>query len=104
MSVPSKFDKIHLNREQDRRAKFTAEQVKEMRELYSKGYKQKEIAEIFKTRQSTVCYIVSDRARQHLAEYRKINPPKRRTTQESRKYARELRKYKKELALKGGEG
>ena len=97
LKVPSKIDKMRLNREQDRRARFTDEQVKEMRRLYAEGYTQKAIAEIFESPQSTVCYIVSDKAHQNLARYRKLNPPKRRTTEESRNYMRDLRKYKKSL-------
>ena len=89
-----KVDAIKLNRNQDRRAKFTDEQVKEMRKMYAKGYTQKAIAELFKANQSTVCYIVSEKAHNHLAEYRKVNPPKRRTTEEAREYMRDLRRYK----------
>ena len=95
--MPSKVDKIKLSRKQDRRAKFDDEQVKEIRELYAKGYTQKAIAEIYKTNQSTICYIVSDKAHQHLAEYRKINPPKRRKKAEARKYQRDLRMYKMKI-------
>lgn len=104
IDVPCKIDKMKLNRNQDRRAKFSEEQVAEMRNLYAKGYTQKAIAEVFETRQSTVCYIVSDKAHKHLAEYRQDNPPKRRTKEEARKYQRELRKYKKKLFKKGGQG
>lgn len=99
--MPCKVDKMKLNREQDRRAKFTAEQVKEMRKLYAKGYTQKAIAEIFRANRSTVGYIVSDKARHHLADYRKEHPPKRRTREEARQYARDLRRYKN-LLVKGG--
>lgn len=101
--MPSMVDKVRLNRKQDRRAKFTDEQVKEMRDLYAKGYTQKAIAEIFRTRQSTVCYIVSDNAHNHLAEYRQYNPSKRRTKEEACKYMRELRNYKKKLIEKEGD-
>lgn len=99
--MPCPCDKIKLNRKQDRRARFTDEQVEEMRELYAKGYTQKVIAELYGTHQSTVGYIVSEKAHEHLAEYRKANPPKRRTTEESKIYMRDLRKYKREL-MKGG--
>lgn len=102
--VPCKVDKIRLNREQDRRTKFTDEQVNKMRKLYSKRYTQKEIAKMFNTRQNTVCYIVSDKAHRHLAVYRQDNPPKRRTKEESCTYMRDLRNYKKNLLEKGGEG
>ncbi|MEE0944903.1 MAG: hypothetical protein UIM24_05600 [Clostridia bacterium] len=95
-------DKIKLSRNQDRRARFTDEQVEEMRKMYAKGYTQKAIAEIFGTRQSTICYIVSHKAYTRLAEYRKDNPPKRRTREESCKYMRNLRAYKKKLIKEGG--
>lgn len=94
-------DKIKLNRKQDRRARFTDEEVNEMRELYAKGWTQKVIAEHYGTHQSTVGYIVSEKARKHLAEYRKVNPPKRRTKEEAKVYMRDLRKYKRDL-IKGG--
>lgn len=42
--MPSITDKIRLNRKQDRRARFTDEEVNEMRELYAKGWTQKVIA------------------------------------------------------------
>lgn len=95
--MPCKVDKIKLNRNQDRRARVTGEQVKEMRELYEKGYTQKAIAEIFGVCRSTVCYIVSEKAHKRLAEYRKHNHPKRRTTEEAREYARNLRSYKMKI-------
>ena len=94
-------DKIKLNRNQDRRARFTDEEVNEMRELYAKGWTQKAIAEKYGTHQSTVGYIVSEKAHKHLAEYRKVNLPKRRTREEAKEYMRDLRKYKRAL-LKGG--
>lgn len=97
-----KVDKMRLTRKQDRRARFTDEQVKEIRELYAKGYTQRAIAEIYRTCQSTIGYIVSEDAHRHLAEYRKINPPKRRTKEESKTYMRDLRAYKKELSIEEG--
>lgn len=92
--MPCKSDKIRLNRSQDRRAKFTDEQVAEMRNLYAKGWTQKAIAELYETHQSTVSYIVSELAHENLAKYRKENPPKRRTREEAKLYMRDLRKYK----------
>ena len=89
-----KADRIRLNRSQDRRAKFTDEQVAEMRNLYAKGWTQKAIAELYGTHQSTVSYIVSELAHENLAKYRKENPPKRRTREEAKLYMRDLRKYK----------
>lgn len=90
-------DKIKLTRAQDRRAKATDEQVKEMRELYAQGSTQKAIAEKYGLSPQTVCYIVNEKAHANLAEYRKKNPPKRRTKQESTAYMRDLRKYKTEI-------
>lgn len=68
-----------------------------MRKMYAKGYTQKAIAEIFEASQSTVCYIVSEKAHKNLAEYRKVNPPKRRTKEEARIYQRNLRSYKMKI-------
>ena len=101
--MPSFVDKMQLNRKQDRRARFTDKQVSQMRDLYKKGYTQKAIAEIFGTRQSTVCYIVSHKTHNHLAEYRRENPSKRRTKEEACKYMQDLRTYKKKLIKKGGD-
>lgn len=101
--MPSTVDKIKLNRKQDRRARFTDEEVNRMRELYAKGWTQKVIAEHFGTHQSTVSYIVSEKAHEHLAEYRKANPPKRRTKDEATAYMRDLRRYKRTLSEGGGE-
>lgn len=98
--MASPIDKVRLTRKQDRRARFDDEQVKEMRELYAQGWTQKAIAERYGANQSTVCYIVSEYARDGLAKYRKINPPKRRTKEEACGYMRNLRQYKKDL-LKG---
>ena len=95
--MPSKADKIKLTRAQDRRAKVTDEQVAEMRKLYAERSTQRALAERFKISQSAVSYIVSKKAHDHLREYRLINPPKRRSTQEAREYMRDLRKYKTNL-------
>lgn len=98
--MPSKYDKVRLNRMQDRRSKVTDEQVLKMRKLYEAGTTQKAIATMYGISQSAVCYIVSQKAREHLKEYRKSNPPKRRTAEEMRIYVKDLRKYKKEIAKK----
>lgn len=54
--MPSVVDKMKLNRNQDRRARFTDEQVEEMRKMYAKGYTQKAIAEIFGARKQGAEY------------------------------------------------
>lgn len=92
-----KYEKLKLTRAQDRRAKATDEQVREMRELYENGMTQREIAQKYGLGRSTVCYIVSDRARENLAKYMKIHPRRRRTKKEAAEYMRELRSYKKSL-------
>lgn len=99
--MPSPFDGIKLTRAQDRRAKVTDKEVTEMRSLYAKGTTQKAIAEMFHISQSAVSYIVSEKAHEHLREYRQINKPKRRTKEEAALYSRELRKYKKEILENG---
>lgn len=98
--MPSKVDKYRLSRKNDRRCRATDDDVQSMRELYCGGITQKTIADIFGVSQSTVSYIVSSQARANLAEYRKINPPKRRTKEEARDYARELRSYKRGLVAR----
>ena len=92
--MPSKAYKTKLTRAQDRRAKATDEQVKEMRELYAKGATQKAIAEKYGLSPQTVCYIVNEKAHENLAKYRKIHPPKRRSKEEMAAYMCDLRKYK----------
>ena len=61
--MPSMVDKVRLNRKQDRRAKFTDEQVKEMRDLYAKGYTQKAIAEISECEDEVVIITCGRKAR-----------------------------------------
>ncbi len=95
--MPSPIDKIRLTRAQDRRAKVTDEQCKEMRVLYGEGIPQYVIAKKYGISQSAVSYIVSPKAHENLRKYRQINPPKRRTTEEARIYKRSLREYKKKL-------
>ena len=95
--MPSPIDKIRLTRAQDRRAKVTEEQCKEMRALYGEGATQYAIAEKYGISQSAVSYIVSPKAHENLRKYRLINPPKRRTKKEAADYQRNLRAYKKSL-------
>lgn len=96
--MPSKIDAYKLSRKHDRRCKTSDEDVAEMRQLYWKeGLTQKTIADIFGISQSAVSYVVSPNAKAGLADYRKRNPSKRRTKEESRDYARALRAYKREL-------
>ena len=99
--MASKCDSLKLSRAQDRRAKATDEQVAEMKRLYDNGTTQKAIGEMFNMSQAAVGYIVSDKARQGLREYRLKNPPKRRTKEEQTAYIRDLRKYKKEIMENG---
>jgi predicted transcriptional regulator len=96
--MPSPIDKIVLTRKQDRRYKTTKEDCEEMRKLYKKGFTQKEIAKKFGVCQATVGYIVSEKVKATLHEYRQKNPPKRRTTEEAREYMRALREYKRKLS------
>lgn len=95
--MPSIADKKVLTREQDRRYKTTKADCEEMRKLKNQGLTNKEIAKRFGVSPSTVGYIVSEKARQTLREYRLKNPPKRRTAEEAREYAKSLRQYKKKL-------
>lgn len=95
--MPSPIDKIVLTRNQDRRYKTTHEDCEEMRKLYKEGFTQKEIAKRFGVSQATVFYIVSEKSKTTLHEYRQKNPPKRRTTEEAREYMSALREYKRKL-------
>ncbi len=95
--MPSKVDKMRLCRDDDRRSKLSETQVLEIKEMYSKGFTQKEIGLIYGVRQNTIGYIVSKKSRDTLRKYRQDNPPKRRTKEEQRIYQKELRKYKKEI-------
>ena len=95
--MPSKIDKYKLSRKHDRRCKTSEEEVIKIQELYFMGFSQKVIADTFGISQSTVSYLVSDKAKSNLAEYRRWNPPKRRTKTEAREYTKALRAYKKKL-------
>lgn len=101
--MPTKIDKYKLPREHDRRCKTSEEDVNKMKELYYLGFSQKIIADAFGISQSAVSYAVSDRAKANLAEYRRFNPPRRRTKEEARDYAKSLRAYKKKLLEQDGE-
>lgn len=96
--MPMKYEKLKLTRAQDRRAKVTDEQVREMRKLYENGMTQREIARKYGLGIATVSYNVSDRARENQAKYKKIHPPRRRTKEEAAEYMRDLRSYKKGLS------
>lgn len=102
--MPTKIDAYKLSRKYDRRCKTSEEDVNKMKELYHMGFSQKTIADIFEISQSTVSYAVSDRAKTGRANYRKRNPSKRRTKEESREYTRALRAYKRELIEKEKKG
>ena len=95
--MPTKIDKYKLPREHDRRCKTTEEEVIKMQELYYMGFSQRVIADTFGISQSAVSYIVSDKAKANLRDYRHWNPPRKRTKDEARKYAKSLRDRKKQL-------
>ena len=95
--MPLKIDKLRLTRAQDRRTKLSDEQVAEIINLYSKGFTQKSIANKFGVRQNTISYIVSEKSKETLRNYRQENPPKRRTREEASLYMKDLRNYKKSL-------
>lgn len=97
--MPPKVDKLQMSREHKRSAKLSDAQVKKVYDLYAKGYTQKAIAEKFGVCQSTICFIVNDRARENLRAHQRRNPPKKRTTEEMTSYMRELRARKTNLLL-----
>lgn len=98
--MPTKIDTYRLSRKNDRRSKTSDEDINKMKELYHMGFSQKAIADIFGISQSAVSYAVSEQAKAGLAEYRRRNPSKRRTKDESRNYTKSLREYKKYLMEK----
>lgn len=98
--MPTKIDLYKLSRKDDRRCKTSEEEVNKMKELYYMGFSQKSIADIFGISQSAVSYAVSEKAKAGLAEYRRRNPPKRRTKEEAGKYSGSLREYKRKLIEK----
>ena len=98
--MPSKIDAYKLSRKHDRRCKTSEEDVIKMKELYFMGFTQQTIADVFEISKSAVSYAVSDKAKAGLAEYRRRNPSKCRTKEESRDYQRALRAYKRELIEK----
>ena len=93
-------DKYKMPRKYDRRFRITEEDEESMKRMYAAGITQGSIARIFGISQSGVSYIVSERAREGLAAYRKTHPSKRRTKEESRDYTRELRSYKRGLIVR----
>ena len=95
--MPSKFDTFKLPQSEDRRYKLSEAQRREAISLYEQGYTQACIARKFGVRQSTICYVVSSKARETLRDYRKYHPSKGRTKEDGRLYVRELRNRKKTL-------
>jgi predicted transcriptional regulator len=95
--LPSKIDKYKLSREHDRRCKVSEEEVIKIQELYFMGFGQQVIADTFGISQQAVSYLVNDRSRANLADYRRWNPPKNRSKAEAREYSKALRAYKKKL-------
>ena len=95
--MPTKIDTYKLPRKHDRRCKATEEEVIKMQELYYLGFSQQVIADTFGISQSAVSYLVSDKAKSSLAEYRKYHPSRNRTKAEAREYSKALREYKKKL-------
>ena len=98
--MTSGVDKYKLPGKYDRRRRTSDEERESMKRMYAVGISQRRIAEIFGVCQSTVLYIVSKKARDNLAAYRKANPQKRRTSEEMRDYMRDLRSYKRGVRVR----
>lgn len=95
--MPPRVDKVRLTREQKYTAKLTEAQVDEVRRMYSEGYTQKALGEMFGVRQSTICFIVNEGARQNLLAHARRARRKNRTTEENTAYMRSLWERKLEL-------
>ena len=95
--MPSKYDKIPLPREADKRVKFSQATIDKAVNLYNNGLTQKEIAQKLGVSKSSVGYWVNPNAKKHLAEYKKKHPSRRRSKEEANSYIRDLRRRKKML-------
>lgn len=91
------LDQLKLPWEEDKRRKMTEEQIAEAKDLYKKGYTQKEVAEKLGVSRTTIGYVVSETAKQRLLEYRKEHPLKKRPKEEQSVYIRNLRERKKKI-------
>lgn len=98
--MPTKIDNYRVPRKYDRRFRVTEEDVESMKKMYAAGIPQHSIAKIFGISQSSVSYIVSEKAYAGLAAYRKKHPSKRRTKEEARNYTRDLRSYKRGIIVR----
>lgn len=98
--MASKYDAIHLTREQDRRYKLSTEDVELIRRLYREGETKSALARRFGVAINTVRRYLSDEEREKslaaMKAYSKIRAP--RDKEYRARYMRELREYKKELS------
>ena len=107
--MPYKSEKIKLNETQDRRRKLTAEQRKEIEELYETGlYSLNDLAKKYNVSKKTILLIVNKDSAEKAKQYRKEHwKDFQQTKEEHRKSMMKTRKYKhslyKEGKLKEGE-
>lgn len=101
--MPYKSEKIKLKETQDRRKRLTAEQKKEIEELYGTGcYSLNDLARQYNVSKKTILLIVNKKSAERAKEYRKEHWKEwQRKGEEHAEAIRKTRKYKQELYLKG---
>lgn len=89
---------IHIkSTEYDRGTKLTEDEVKEIRNLYNKGFSQKNLAQMFNVSQPTISYRISDlnKAKANLRRLKYINNKSVNDIHERAEYKRLLLKANK---------
>lgn len=99
--MASRFDKVKLTRDQDRRFKLSEADVELMRNLYENGSSKAALAKRFGVSWNTVSYNVSEDTRERcLSSMKKYSTSRTPRSKEWRaSYMRELRDYKRTLEI-----
>ena len=99
--MASRFDKVKLTRDQDRRFKLSEADVELMKHLYENGASKSELARRFGVSWNTVSYnVCADTREKCLNSMKKYSTSRTPRTKEWRaSYMRELRDYKRTLEL-----
>ena len=101
--MPYKSEKMKLHGLQDRRKRLTAEQRKDIKELYGTGfYSLNDLAKQFNVSKKTILLIVNENSAEKAKQYRKEHWKEwQGTKEEHREAIKKTRKYKHSLMLKG---
>lgn len=101
--MPYKSEKIKLKETQDRRKKLTAEQRKEIEDLYATGgYSLNGLAKQYNVSKKTILLIVNKDSSEKAKQYRKEHwKDWARSGKEHAEAIKRTRKYKQSLYLKG---